>query len=346
MSDTPPSDAPEEEQPADGLDASDTESTDEPPSAVERVDDADERSESKAPVLDRVKNARGDPEDGLSEKFKQVRDRATGRGGNDETTPPEVDDSDFAPRTTSFLQRFAMFVQRFLIIPLVAILQFVPRSDNLADMMIRAGFRMKRKLARADGVTMVLYGDGALIPQANQIHSQEKKYITENGGEYSYDAEGHQTWRIGGVPVSFAVKGIPEVLEPAQAYLARQMRQNAKIDVPKMDGEGNQIGFERYVPVTTPEGDEDGMLVNFRSAIETFGQKITEDDLNDQFEKGFLKAVDGRTGKGKLMYAAGGLAIGAVGTLAVQWVTSKLAGGGGGGGSIVPLVIDAGGIFL
>ena len=330
MSDTNPDDATETEQNEErgGIDATDLEG------------DADGVDEAHDPSLtDRVSDALGDPREALSQKFIDARDSAD--DDRDPVQPPETDDSDFTAKTTSALDTITAFFQRFIVVPLLAILKYVPRSDILAGTLIQAGLAKKVGLARADGILFVLYGDGALIPQAYTIDSQRKKYITENGGEYSYDAEGHQMWQIGGVPVGFAVKGVPEVLEPAQAYLARQMRQNMKQDVPVLDDQNNQIGYERYVPVTTRDG-EDGLLVNFRSAIETFGQKITEDDLQDQYEKGFLKAIDGRTGKDKIMWGLMGLAVGAGGTLAVQWVTSQI---GGGGGSIVPLLLDVGVVF-
>lgn len=319
-----------------GIDAGEVEQ------AVERVEDSEADGAAEPSLRERVGNARGDVVDGLSEKFLDARD--SNSDDEHEVRPPETDDDDFAAKTTSAVENFVEMVKRLVVVPLVAILKYVPRSDVLGGMLIRVGLAKKVELSRGDGIIFVLYGDGALIPQTYTIDSQRKKYITENGGEYSYDAEGHQTWQFGGVPIAFAVKGIPEVLEPAQTYLARQMRQNMKVDVPAMDDNGNQIGYERYVPVTTSDG-EDGLLVNFRSAIETFGQKITEDDLQDQYEKGFLKAVDGRTGKDKMMWAIMGLAAGVGGTVVIQWVTSKI-GSGGGGGGIIPLAIDAGGLFL
>lgn len=344
--DNTPDDSTETEPPDEqGIDASETdvdvEELYEDETDVEQATSSNDDEGVLGDVAEKVQNARGDPEDGYSDEFLETRDDAAGdETQGEEVRPPETDDEEFAAKTTSLLQRLVIALKLLIVVPLVAILKFVPRSDNLADILIQTGFRYKRKLARADGVTMMLYGDGAAIPQANTINSQEKKYITENGDEYSYDAEGHQTWQIGGVPITFAIKGIPEVLEPAQTYLARQMRQNMKVDVPAFDDQGNQIGYERWVPVTTGDGT-DGILVNFRSAVETFGQKITQDDLDDQYEKGFLKAVDGRTGKDKVMWGIMGLALGVGGTFVVQWLTAKISGGGG-GGSIVPLVLDLG----
>lgn len=233
-------------------------------------------------------------------------------------------------KSMGILGRIALVLKMWVVAPLTFLLKFVPRSDGIADTLIMAGLRYKKKLAKADGITFMVYGDGQVVPRANRWHSADRKYVTDNGEEVSAAGEGHDPYYMGKTPVTFSLRAAAETFEPVLAFFAMKAEQGEWMKAVRPDG-GTDVLTTSDVP-----GSADAQLLSWEKAWELYAQKITREDLDEQYRMGYLDGLeeDGQLGPMKtiLIYGAGILT-----TLVIIFALDFI--GGGGGGSMVPLML-------
>lgn len=256
---------------------------------------------------------------------------------SDEPTAEDAwdDDSPVENEDMTMAGRVALVIKMMVIAPATWLLKWVPKSDGLADMLIMAGMKQKIKLNRkADSVAFVIYGDGQVVPRAAQWQSADRQYVTDNGEEISADGEGHRPYLMGKTPVTFALRSAPETFDPVLAFFAKKAELGEWVKTATPDG-----GTDVLTTSSMPRS-KDGLILSWEKAWELFAQKISREDLKEQYRMGYLDGLEGPGRNQAFMYL---LVFGAgiVATLGILWVASNFlgGGGGGGGGSIVPLML-------
>ncbi|WP_226043508.1 hypothetical protein [Natrinema sp. DC36] len=230
-------------------------------------------------------------------------------------------------------------VAMLLIVPVLFVLKFIPRSQRLGDALVKAGYNLKKDLARSDVLVFSAYGDRAVFPRGASIQSEEKEYHTTNGEKYSFDAEGHNPYYLfGEIPIVFSLRGSAEVFEPIQAYIAN--RREAGSWVETGEGEDKQILIDGK-----PPGDADGLVLNWNKAWEMYYQKVSQKDLQDQFDIGRLTELSKGAQLKIALLVIGAFIGGAVFMLAIFWFIDNQMGGGGGGGESVLLTLQMAGVI-
>ena len=310
----------DEQEPREGLDASDVDlPEDDQDSLAEHLSNQED-----APAAD----AHAQQDGALIEGATPVDDGDDVHGEEfDEAYEQLLEEDDFDPEEAQenakpgWLQHLQNMAYLLFVVPVVNFLKFIPKTENLADPLIIAGFNLKKQLGRADAINLSIYGDNQVIPRAEKWNSVDSQYVTTNGERYKAESEGHrQYYLFGQIPITISLRAAAEVFEPIQAAVADVRDRGSWMEITRKDGTKDVVMDMR------PPEDSDGFLLSYEKAWEMYFQKIDQEDLTTQFKLGKLTELDGSS-QMKIVAMVLGAYIGGIATMiAILWILNRFLG--------------------
>jgi len=194
----------------------------------------------------------------------------------------------------------------------------IPRSGALADSLIESGVNLKVNATGADAIAFPAYGDRKVVPAAAWWNSEEHKYTTSNGEEYSAKASGHTPYRLFGTDVFFTLRESAEVLDPIQAYCAAQQEIGNWAAWVRNSDDKRQI----VLGAEPPDG-ADGVVLDWNKVWDQYYQKITQEDLERQNKIGRLAELDDEAKTRVVLMVIAAFVGGMVSVLIIMWVLSN-----------------------
>lgn len=235
--------------------------------------------------------------------------------------------------------------------PFIGFWKRMKGGATIAESLLVAGYKIRLR-RKGDVIVNVIYEDGIVKPRAAQYNSDGPYFETDNDEKFYAGGLGYSPKRIAGkVPVVWAMSIGSEITEPLEAPIAQARRLGQDAQVERHDGK-EDIAVELDPNQSAQSAMADGGLpamngwaVSWREAFELFGSKVTNEELNQQEERGFLAAMNFRRGDTWkwLLAVLGAFALGLFGpSLAASIAGGAASGGGGGGLSSLPLLLGVG----
>jgi len=204
-------------------------------------------------------------------------------------------------------------------------LRYIPKTGAVADQLIRSGMNLKKNVTGADALVFSAYGDRKVIPQPASWDSDQTRYVTSNGEQYSAKGEGHNPYHLEGVPVVFTLRASAEVFEPIQAHLANLREYDSWVSYIRDQDDKREILMGQNMP----DPDADGMVLNWNKAWEQHYQKIDQEDLQEQHRLGRLAELDSDAKMKVVLIALGCFVGGIVAMLGILFILDQLGGTSG-----------------
>lgn len=266
-------------------------------------------------------------------------------------TDPSTDPESSGEQLGAMLAGFMALVLNGLKAPFVGFWKRVKGGTTLAESIIVAGYKIRLR-RKGDVIVNVIYEDGVVKPRAATYNSDGPYFETDSDEKFYAGGLGYSPKRMAGkVPVVWAMSIGSEITEPLEAPIAQARRIGQDTEVERHDGK-DDIAVELDPSTAAQDAVADGGLkamdgwaVSFREAFELFGSKVTNEELNQQEERGFLAAMNFRRGDTWkwLLAVLGAFALGLFGpSLAASIAGGAASGGGGGGLSSLPLLLGVG----
>ncbi len=268
---------------------------------------------------------------------KQTAATLVGRHAGDSDDPSRITDEDPDEREERLRERaesmadfiegtlgvvLRQFVDLFRVFGFMLaslVMRPIPRSGALADSLIEKGVNLKKNATGADALGFSMYGDRKVVPQAAHWDSEETKYVTTNGEDYSAKAEGHTPYRLFGVDVFFTLRESAEVLDPIQAYCAAQREIGDWAAWVRESDDKRQI----VLGADPPDGT-DGVVLDFNKVWEQYYQKITQEDLERQNKIGRLAELDDEAKTRVVLMVLGAFVGGMLAVIIILWALNNV----------------------
>lgn len=192
-------------------------------------------------------------------------------------------------------------IESLLLGPFIGFWKRMKGGASLGESLLIAGYKMRLR-SNGDAIMNVIYEDGVVKPRAANYHSDGTYFETENGEKYSARGIGFNPRRMAGkVPLVWALRTSSEVTEPLEAPIARARKMGSFELMERPDGNQDIAvdidpnSMDRPQSQAVADGgvaNKDGTVISFREGFELFGSKVTQEDMQNQEDRGKLAALD------------------------------------------------------